>query len=77
MVTQTWEPDEVNFIDNYVAVLRILLGRMEPVGIDPRLVWEHFGEPDVWQLGAIYIPAPDGEMRRLAPELMFSFITLP
>ena len=46
--TQTWKPDEPNFINNYFGVLRVLLGNEGDVGFDVEVVWKHFGEPDDW-----------------------------
>ncbi|KAJ3489346.1 hypothetical protein NLI96_g2197 [Meripilus lineatus] len=75
--TQTWEPQEPNWIENYFGVLHMLLGRRGEVGIDPGLVWEHFGEPDVWDPIQAGIPTVPGgtEYRMIRAKDMFPFIS--
>jgi len=46
--TQTWEPHELNYIENYFGLLHVLLGRRGNVGLNAELVWKHYGEPDDW-----------------------------
>lgn len=75
MVTQTWEPDEVNFLANYTNVLRILLGGEGDVGIDPELVWQYYDKPDAWHLGVYSTRTPGGERRSVRADGMFPFIT--
>ena len=75
MVTQTWEPDEVNFLANYTNVLRILLGGEGEVGIDQELVWQYYDKPDAWHLGTLVSPTPNGE-RTVSADEMFPFITV-
>ncbi|KAF5338314.1 hypothetical protein D9757_014778 [Collybiopsis confluens] len=43
--TQTWEPTDPNFIDNYFGLLYTLLDGRGDIGFDYELVWKHFGEP--------------------------------
>lgn len=69
MVTQTWEPDEVNYLANCHNVFRILLGSMGPVGIDPELVWEFYDKPDAWHLGKYFAKTPSGGL--LVPTICF------
>jgi hypothetical protein len=38
--TQTWEPHELNYIQNYFGLLQA------DVALDSELVWKHYGEPD-------------------------------
>ena len=75
MVTQTWEPDEVNFLVNYTDVFRILVGAEDEVGIDPELVWEYFDKPDAWYLGTFFAGTHKGEKRFIFADDMFPFIT--
>lgn len=75
LATQTWEPDEVNFLANYTDVLRILLGGEGEVGIDQELVWQHFKKPDAWHLGTFVCPTPTGT-RVVSAEEMFPCITV-
>ncbi|KZT63207.1 hypothetical protein DAEQUDRAFT_770806 [Daedalea quercina L-15889] len=77
--TQTWEPEEVNVVRNYFGVLRVLLGREGDVGIDPDLVWKHYGEPDEWDVVNAWVPTvPNGEDGQFVrPKSMFPFILQP
>ncbi|KAJ3541368.1 hypothetical protein NM688_g6094 [Phlebia brevispora] len=54
--TQTYSPDQMNFLQNYFHVLHILLGRRGDVGLQENLVWKHFGEPDDWDPVAASFP---------------------
>ncbi|KAF5387218.1 hypothetical protein D9757_006839 [Collybiopsis confluens] len=54
--TQTWEPTDPNFIDNYFGLLYTLLGGRGDIGFDYELVWKHFGEPDDWDSVMAFIP---------------------
>ena len=63
-----------HFSDNYIAILWILLGRENAVRINPNLVREHFGEPDVWELGTTIRPTPNKDTRCIAPEDVLPFI---
>ncbi|KIJ51088.1 hypothetical protein M422DRAFT_44280 [Sphaerobolus stellatus SS14] len=75
--TQTWEPHELNFIDNYFGTLHVLLGRRGDVGFDPELVWKHYGEPDDLDSVEAWIPTSPGntEMRVVKTRYMFPYIS--
>ena len=74
--TQTWEPHELNFIQNYFGLLRVLLGGEGDVGLDPQLVWKHYGEPDDWDPVYAWIPTDGGKgMRSVKSRNMFPFIS--
>ena len=46
--TQTWDLEKLNHLENYFGSLRVLLSHEGDAGLDPDLVWEHYGEPDDW-----------------------------
>ncbi|KAF9441842.1 hypothetical protein P691DRAFT_739419 [Macrolepiota fuliginosa MF-IS2] len=75
--TQTWELEEPNFINNYLGLICVLLGREGDVGINSELVWEHFGEPDDWDAVWAIVPVvPNGEERKLVKAAdMFPYIS--
>ncbi|KAJ3873483.1 hypothetical protein F5051DRAFT_419141 [Lentinula edodes] len=75
--TQTWEPHELNYIQNYFGLLHVLLGRQGDVGLDPELVWKHYGEPDDWDPIQAWIPTePNGKgMRVVKAKDMFPYIS--
>lgn len=75
MATQTWEPDEVNYLANCHDVFRILLGGEGDVGIDPELVWQYYDKPDAWHIGTYVATTPKGESRAVGTDNMFPFIT--
>ncbi|KAH6909819.1 hypothetical protein BKA70DRAFT_1472060 [Coprinopsis sp. MPI-PUGE-AT-0042] len=62
--TQTWEPHEPNFIDNYWGMFQVLLGKDGDVALDSKLVLEHYGEPDDWDPVHHFIPTIDSEGNR-------------
>jgi len=72
--TQTWEPEERNYLDNYFHVLRILRD-----GFDPELVWGHFGDFDDWDpVVAVISERPgmnSGERRVVKAKDMFLYIS--
>ena len=35
-------------MDNYIQLLRVLLGRSGYAWLDEMLVWDNYGEPDDW-----------------------------
>ena len=73
--TQTWEPHELNFINNYFRLLHILLDSDVP--LDSELVWKHYGEPDDWDPVVAHIPiSPDrSKLRTVRAKDMFPFIS--
>ncbi|KZT02266.1 uncharacterized protein LAESUDRAFT_815464 [Laetiporus sulphureus 93-53] len=76
--TQTWLHDELNYIDNYFGVLYVLLGRQGDVGLDPELVWKHYGEPDDWDPVEVWLPTdpPRNQEKRLVKARdMFPYIS--
>ncbi|KAF8957526.1 hypothetical protein BDZ97DRAFT_1846024, partial [Flammula alnicola] len=75
--TQTWEPDELNYIHNYFGVLRVLLGREGEGGFDPELVWEHYREPDDWDPVIAWFPTRpwSKEGRFVQAREMFPYIS--
>ncbi|KAG6884143.1 hypothetical protein C0993_000954 [Termitomyces sp. T159_Od127] len=46
LTTQTYEEENLNYIENYCGILRVLLHQNST--LDKGLVWKHFGEPDDW-----------------------------
>ncbi|CAL1712994.1 unnamed protein product [Somion occarium] len=75
--TQTWLPDEVNYIANYFGVLHVLLGGQGDIGLDTELVWKHFGEPDDWDPLEVWIPTGPTRkiMRVVKAKEMFPYIS--
>jgi hypothetical protein len=77
--TQTWEPDELNLIQNYFGLLHVLLSRRGDVWLDPELVWKHFGDPDDWDPTTAWIPTdPDRSIsvgRSVKARDMFPYIS--
>ena len=75
--TQTYEPEQPNFIQNYFGSLRVLLGREGDVGLDPELVWKYYGEPDDWDSVMAWVPIrPKGDERKtLKARDMFPYIS--
>ena len=73
--TQTWEPHELNLIENYFSLLHTLLDSDVP--LDSELVWKHYGEPDDWDpIFASFPIGPDRIRRRsVAAKDMFPFIS--
>lgn len=73
--TQTWETEELNFLNNYFQVLRILMRKK--TGFDPELVWKYFGEPDDWDpLFAVMCERPGMEASKLVVARdMFPYIS--
>ena len=75
LTTQTWEPTELNHIQDYFGLLNVLLGRQgDVVPLDPVLVWEHFGEPDDWDSIQAWI-STDSEMKNVKTKNMFPYIS--
>jgi len=74
--TQTWKPDEPNFI-NYFGVLRVLLGNEGDVGFDVEVVWKHFGEPDDWDdvVASISTRQWNKELRFVRARDLFPYIS--
>ena len=74
--TQTWESHELNPVQNYFDLLHVLLGRQGAVGLDPDLVWKHYGEPDDWDPVQAWIPMSEGgeELRVVTAKDMFPYI---
>lgn len=75
--TQTWKPDEPNFINNYFGVLRVLLGNEGDVGFDVEVVWKHFGEPDDWDdvVASISTRQWNKELRLVRVRDLFPYIS--
>jgi hypothetical protein len=75
--TQTWEPNEPNYIGNYIGLFMVLLDSDVP--LDSELVWKHYGEPDDWDPVTAYIMRGSGSSRKLSPVVkakdMFHFIS--
>jgi hypothetical protein len=69
----------LNYIDNYFGSLRVLLGHEGDVGLDPDLVWEHYGELDDWD--SLYATMPmhvgDEVNRTVTARDMFPYISSP
>ncbi|KAJ3768500.1 hypothetical protein FB446DRAFT_815874 [Lentinula raphanica] len=53
---QTWKADEPVLLENFIHMFRILLGLRGDSGLDPDLVWKHYGEPDDWDPVFALIP---------------------
>ncbi|KAJ8502890.1 hypothetical protein ONZ45_g11344 [Pleurotus djamor] len=75
--TQTWIPDDRNYLSNYFSTLMVLLGSIGKVSLEKKLVFHHFGDPDDWDSvsGIINVGSGEGkEVRIVTAKDMFSYI---
>ncbi|KAF8874525.1 hypothetical protein CPB84DRAFT_1853586 [Gymnopilus junonius] len=74
--TQTWQPEELNYISNYFGLFQVLRGVTGDPGFDRELVMKHYGEPDDWDPVRAYMPIQPGgrETRVVKARDMFPYI---
>ncbi|KAI0783463.1 hypothetical protein C8Q75DRAFT_810794 [Abortiporus biennis] len=72
---QTWSPLILNWVDNYFG----MLGALQDVktGLDLKLIWRHYGDPDEWDplIALIPVSRDSEEMKKVQAQDLFTYIS--